>query len=66
MSENTEDYEEDDSTWNPGPALVGVNDLVAEAGHEEGGNGNNEDSSPSRHVRVDSIEELGSNNRVDG
>lgn len=58
--------EEDDEARDPGVALVGVHDPVAEKGHNEGGHGNNHDPGPARHARIHGIKELRTDNHVDG
>lgn len=41
-----------------------MDDLVSEEGDKEGGSSNNNDTSPARHVTIDSIEELSANNNI--
>lgn len=41
-----------------------MHDLVAEEGDQESSGGNDDDSSPARHVSIDCIEELSANNDV--
>ena len=43
-----------------------MNDLVSEESDEESRDCDDKDTSPARHVSVDSIEELGSNDDIDG
>ena len=66
LGECSKNDEEDDEAWNPGESLIGVHNLVAEAGDDECRDCDNQNSSPSRHVVVYSMEELSANNNVDG
>lgn len=42
-----------------------MHDLVAEKGDQERSGGDDDNSSPARHVSIDCIEELSANNYVD-
>ena len=60
----SEDDQEDDKAWNPGISLVCMDDLVSEACNNECAGCNENDSSPTWHVMVDSVKELCSNDHI--
>lgn len=57
--------EEDDGRWNPGPELIGVDNLVAEKADSECTECDDEDASESRNVVIYSIDKLGAYDGVD-
>jgi hypothetical protein len=64
MSKFTETDQEEDLAGNPGPAFVSMDNLVAEKADKERCNGDDQDANPARHVVVDSIEKLRSDDGV--
>lgn len=66
VGEDAEDDEEDDEAGDPGEALVGVDDAVAERADDEGRQRNDDDAGPSWHVVVHGVKELGADDGVDG
>lgn len=66
MSKHSQDDQENDESRNPTPELVRVNDLVAEKGDEHSADGNNDNTNSTRHIRVDSDDQLSADNRVCG
>ena len=65
MCEFTNDNQEDNESGNPGPEFVGMYYLVTEKCDKEGTYGNNDDSSVSWNIVIDSVDELGTNNDID-
>lgn len=66
VSKDAESDEEDDGGRDPRPELVNVDNLVAEESDGECEDGNDDDTSPTRNVGVDSVDQLCSNNGVHG
>jgi hypothetical protein len=64
--EDAGDDEKDDEARYPGNHFVVVHDLVAEEGDDEGACCDDDDASPTWDVRVDGMDQLGSDDDVDG
>lgn len=65
VCELAEHDEEDDETWDPRVALVGVHDLVAKERYEEGCGSNDQDTGPAWHFGVDGVKELSTDDDID-
>ena len=66
MGELAEDDEEDDEAGDPRIELVGVDDLVAEEGDDEGCGGDDDDACVAGDVCIDGVEELGADDDING
>lgn len=64
MGKNTEDNDEHNCGWNPGPEFVGVNNFVAEECDEQRADGNDDDAGIAWHVVIDSVDQFGTDNGV--
>ena len=64
MSEFTENDHEDDEAGDPSPEFVLVHDLVAKEGDEERACSDDDDPGPARHVGVDRMDQLRSDDDV--
>jgi len=64
VSKLSEDNQEDDEARNPRVAFVSVHNLVSEECDQESSGGDDNNSSPSRHVRIYGVEQLCSNNNI--
>ena len=58
MGKDSEDNEEDDGSWKPGPKLVCVNDLVAEERDQERAECDDQDAGISWDAWVDGMDQL--------
>ena len=65
MCEFTQDNEEDDEGWDPGPEFVNVHDFVAEDGDEPGRCRYYDDARVAGNIGIDCVDQLGTNNDVD-
>ena len=66
MCKDTEDDNKDDSSGDPGPELVEMNDLVAEEGYEQRANSDDDDTCVAWNVIVHGVNHLSADNRVHG
>ena len=66
VGEDTQSDEEDDSGGQPGPELVGVHNFVAEEGDQECAERNYQDASVAWNIAVHGVDELGTDNGIDG
>lgn len=65
VGENSERDQEDDERWDPGVKFVVVDNSVAEAGDEEGPDGDDDDPSKTREVVVDRMKQLSTHYDID-
>ena len=63
--ELAQDDEEDNEAGDPGVEFVGMDDFVAEEGHQKGCGGDDDNARVARNVCVDSMEQLGAYDDVD-
>jgi hypothetical protein len=65
VGEFTQDDQENNKAGDPAVHLIDMDNLVAEEGDEESAGGDDDNSSESRHLRVDSVDQLRANNNID-
>ena len=65
MSKLAQNDHEDDEAGDPRPEFVLVHNLVPEEGNEEGTGGDDDNTSPARHIVVHSMDQLRTDNDID-
>ena len=65
VSKDAQGDQEDNEGWNPGPELVGMDDLVTEKSDEESAGRNDDDASKAWDTWIHRIDELRSDDDVD-
>ncbi len=64
MCKYAEDNEEDDECRDPGPELVGVDNLVPKNADEKGQDGNDDDTGKAWNIMIHGVDKLSTDNRV--